>query len=279
MKNRNAFWAKFSKRSSLILAAGLAFASVSTTHAQTLLLSLQSQNYNATTGVWTDSSGSGNNATSGTNKPTLTTNATPNGSSAVTFTTNTYLGLLNAITAGNSSGYTAFVYCEPTTSTPNGFTNGSGGTMFGGGGGSFQYRIQSVSNLQDIVQAQQVDLGHGNTAASTTAFTLLDTTTSSSGGTFRLNGNADGTSSGANFTNGIQFIGTNNTNGNDEFFNGSIADIEIYSGVMTDAQRATVEGQIRARYVNAVPEPGTWAMALAGFGMLLGVQRFRARKA
>ena len=285
MNLKNFFSLRVPKRSSLILAAGFALVAVSTGRAQTLLLSLQAGNYNATTGVWTDSSGNGDNATNaGTGKPTLVTGATPNGSSAVAFTTGSYLTLAAPISAGNTAGYTAFVFLKPSTLTPNGFTNGNGGTIFGGpNGGTFQYRLSSASGAaqgtQDVVRSSQADLGHSNTALSTGAFSTIDVTTGSAGTAFRLNGAADGTGSGSGYSNAITFIGTNNTGANDEYFNGQIADIEIYSGILTTTQIQGVEAQFAAAYATAVPEPGTWAMALVGIGMLVGVQRFRARKA
>ena len=270
-------WLKLSKRSSLLLATGFALAAASTGHAQTLLLSLQAQNYNTTTGVWTDSSTNVDNATvstaGGAVAATKATGATPNGSAAVVFAGNSFFNLATGISAGNgATGYTAFVFAMPTTTS---------GTFFGGGGGSFQYRVTSGS--QDVVQQGQADLGHGTATVSTSSFSLLDVTTSSTQApAFRLNGTADATIGGAtsNFGNSIQVIGSNQLGGG-ENFTGDIADIEIFSGILTPAQITAEEAVLTAEYVTiaAAPEPSTWAMALVGVGALFGVQRFRARKA
>jgi hypothetical protein len=265
---------KLSKRSSLVLAAGFALAAVSTGHAQMLLLSLQAANYNTSTGVWTDSSSNADNATVSTAgvAATLATGATPNGSDAVVFAGNSFFKLATGITAGNgATGYTAFVFAEPTSTAD--------GSFFGGGGGSFQYRV--VNGNQDVVQQGETDVGHGTATVSTTSFSLLDVTTSSaSAPAFRLNGTADATVSGADpsFGNSIQVIGSNQL-GSGENFTGDIADVEIYSGILTPTQIATEEAALTAEYVTPVPEPSTWAMALVGVGVLFGVQRLRTRKA
>jgi len=279
-------WIKLPKYSSLILAAALAVAFAPAGQTQTLLLSLQAQNYNPITGVWTDTSGNGDNATvaGGNTAPALMTGVTPNGSSAVDFETLTSLTLATGITAGNTVGYTVFVFLQPDTSTPNGFTNGNGGTIFGGSVGGFQLRLSNLN--QDIVQQAEADLGHGSATAPINAagtlnspdFSTIDVTTSPSGGSFMFDGNPDGTSGGSNYgSNAITVIGSNANGSGSEFFNGDITDIEIYSGTMTGSQRAAVEQTFTTEYVNAVPEPGTWSMALAGVGALLSFHRFRAR--
>ena len=284
-------------RKTLVAVAGIFIIGASAADAQTLLLRLQAANYDLNSGVWTDTSGNGDNATVGGAAPTLVTGVTPNGSSAVAFNSaaasgasdpNNYFTLATPIAA--ASGYTAFVFLQPNTTSPNGSTNGAGGTIFGGDAGSFQYRISSASSKQDIVQANQSDLGASNTALpinpfdtpKSPNFSSINTTTSTSGGTYRLNGSADGTSGASNYSATINLIGTNRTDGGPggaEYFSGDIAEIRIYSGILSDIQRLAIENEFTASYITPIPEPSTWAMMLGSFGMLFGMQRLRSRKA
>ena len=85
-------WISISRVSSWVVAAlAVVVAGVSTlttvSATPTPLVDYKAVNYDAITGVWTDSSGNGNNATlpNGAIAPTLIANATPNGSSAVSF--------------------------------------------------------------------------------------------------------------------------------------------------------------------------------------------------
>ena len=75
--------------------AALGVGSLATTaHAATLLAQYSVANYNATTGVWTDSVGGAHNATSaGATMPTVVTSVTPNGSSAVSFDGTQYFSI------------------------------------------------------------------------------------------------------------------------------------------------------------------------------------------
>jgi hypothetical protein len=265
MKKMNRTNLKVTGLLALIISVGTATSG----HAQTLLLSLQASNYDASSGVWTDSSSNGDNATVDTaNFPALVANATPNGSSAVAFTGSQAFSLLNAIPT-SSTGYTAFVYAEPTS------TSGEAGTFFGGGSGTFQYR---VNGAQSVVVQGQVETGHGNTTLPTSSFSLIDVTTNSTGAVFRLNGASDGTGSGESYTNTIQFIGSNESGIGGEPFHGDIADIEIFSGILTSAQITAEEAVLTAEYVTpaaATPEPSTWALLVGGLGSLVVLGRFR----
>jgi hypothetical protein len=267
-----------------LLALIISIGTTTSGHAQTLLLSLQASHYNATTGVWTDSSGNADNATAitttGFGAPGLVTGATPNGSSAVSFG-NDASGLPSGFTLATgvpAGAYTAFVVTEPSGS----------GSFFGGGGpgdntnGSFQYRIYPSggnAGKQDVVQQSQADPGTGSAVVSQTGFSILDVTAGSSAGVaYRLNGASDGTGSAVTFTNPIIDIGTNGERTVDEFFNGEIADIEIYSGILTSAQITAEEAALTAEYVTpaaATPEPSTWALLLGGIGSLIVLSRFR----
>ena len=204
--------------------------------AQTPLVQLKAANYNATSGVWTDTSGNGNNATATGTKPTLATGVTPNGSSAVVFSGSNPMGLATSIPVGS---YTVFAYIKPTS-------GGGAYAMLGGASGAFEYRINA--NKQDDLRQQQADLGSETTALSTTAFSTIDTILTSSGINFRLNGSADGTNAVSTaLTQPISAIGARASSGG-ENFSGSICEIDIYSGVLTPAQISTIEQTISAAY-------------------------------
>jgi len=212
-------------------------------HAQVLLLRLKAMDYNASTGTWTADIGSA--AVQGTAglRPTLITGVTPNGAAAVHFDgVDDRLVLSTVLPAGTS--YTAFAFLRP-----NDLAATVGGTIFAGAAGSFDYRMWNEH--QDTSRQGQADLGAGNAALSITGFSSVNATVSASGGTYRVNGVADGVSSPSSFTSGITNIGSHV--GNAEFFSGDIAEIRVYSGTMTDAQRQAVEQELTTAYVTAAP--------------------------
>jgi len=232
MKSKNSMM----RVASLLLLALLAAGQVA--YAQTLLVQLKSTNYNASTGVWTDSSGNSNNATATGTKPALTAGASPNGSPAVTFSGSNPMGLASSLPV---SSYTVLAYVKP----------GSGGgtyALLGGASGSFEYRINA--GKQDDLRQQQADLGSETTAMSTSAFNVIDTILTSTGISFRLNGAADGTNAASSaLTQPISAIGTRSSSSPAENFSGSICEIDIYSGVLTPSQITTVEASFTNQYI------------------------------
>ncbi len=267
---------RFNLKVTGLLALIISVGTATSGHAQTLLLSLQASNYDGA-GTWTDSSGNGDDALAGGTKPTLVTNATPNGSSAVDFTGT--LQSLQLITAISAQDVTIFAYILPSAVQSGG---GDRGAIISGGGGGFEYGITNFTKYgnskQDALRTSESDLGASSTNVSTSAFSLIDVSESLTlGGTYRLNGVDDGSlaasASGAPF---LTNIGSQD-NGS-EFFSGEIADIEVFSGTMTDAQRATEEALLTAEYVTPLtptPEPSTWALLLGGLGSLVLLGRFR----
>jgi len=212
--------------------------------AQTLLLQLKASNYNPTTGFWTNSVGP--NAQAITPYPTLTAHATTNGSPAVVFNGANPMTLASSLSDGGN-GFTVFAYTKPAA-------GGAAYALLGGANGSFEYRIYNTK--QDALRQGTQDLGSENTALSTSAFSLIDATASTSGGAFRLNGAADGTSSAAsaNFSPPISAIGgRTGTSGGGENFSGSISEIDIYSGILSPASIANVEAQLTASYITTGP--------------------------
>src|ERR1035437_6923377 len=207
----------------------------------TAMVQLIGTNYDPNVGVWTDSSGNGNNATySGATTPTLTALATPNGTPAVNVTSGSGSFLL-ASSLDPSIGYTVFAYVKPSSTIGrHAITGGSYGSGY-----ALEYDIDNGN--QDYLIEYQSDVGHGNATISTTNFSLIDLAVNSSGASFHLNGTSDGSVSGATFSQPITRIG-NNTGGGDGYV-GQIAEIDIYTGVLSSIQISNIEAQLTAKYV------------------------------
>ena len=272
IKNQNQSGAKTRQQSKImkqlpiaiavcVLAGGL------TASAQSLAVQLQSANYNPITGVWTDSSGNGDNATySGSSTPTVVSGATPNGSSAIALTGNGSLLLGTSIPY--ASGYTVFAFVEPTT--------GIGRNALTGGSSPNALEYDIYNQHQDYLTEYTDDVGSGAGVIPTTSFSLIDLAVNSSGASFNLNGASDNPTppaSGATFSSAITRIG-NNEGGGDGFA-GEVAEIDIYTGVLSASQISSVESTLTAEYVTPVPEPTTWALLAGGCGALLAFRRVR----
>ena len=207
----------------------------------TAMVQLIGTNYDPNVGGWTDSSGNGNNATySGATTPTLASLATPNGTPAVNVTSGSGSFLL-ASSLDPSIGYTVFAFIKPSSVTGgrHALTGGSSPT-------ALEYDLYNGS--QDYLVEYTADIGHGIiTNFSTTNFSSINLAVNSSGAAFRLNGASDGNVSGATFGSPIARIG-NNEGGGDGYI-GQIAEIAIYSGVLSSIQISNIEAQLTAKYV------------------------------
>jgi hypothetical protein len=206
----------------------------------TALVQLIATNYDPNFGVWTDSSGNGNNATyfgTGANPP-LAAVVTPNGGSAINVT-NGGGSFLLASTLDPSVGYTVFAFVKPSSVTGrHAITGGSAPT-------ALEYDIYNTN--QDYLSEYTLDVGHGTAAIPTTNFSLIDLAVNSSGATFRFNGTADGTAAGSTFGQPITRIGNNEGAG--DGYVGLIAEVDIYSGVLSSLQVSNVEAQFTSKYV------------------------------
>ena len=262
------------------LAAGVAVLGGVNVQAQTLELQLKASNYDSGTGVWTDSSGLGNNATfagSPLPNPTLSLGATPNGLAAVSL-----LGGTSAFTLENSlaggSGYTIFAYCEIASTTSNNSGNAdsvnalTGSTLNANVGGALEYNINS--GLQDATVEYGNDIVSGTATLSTSSFSLMDLAIDGSGSSLRLNGAVDGTGSGMTFGVGDDIDTIGNNTSDIQGFYGEIAEIDIYSGALTDPEVVSVENNLINEY-GQVPEPNTWVLLAGGLGTLVAVRRLR----
>ncbi len=235
------------------------------------LVDYKAVNYDPITGVWTDSSGNGNNATlpNGAIAPTLIANATPNGSSAVSFanlfaTQFQYLNITTGLAPG--SGYTVLAFAEPTEAI---YLDDN---LVGGPVGAMTYFIGPTSgvNYQRLGNGGTT-FGVSNTGVPTTAFSMIGVATDNVGNaTFYFNGSADGTTTGSDaFTSPLNLIGAKDSPASG-FFVGNIAELQIYSGVLTAGDVQTVNQAFTNAYINPIPEPAALAlMAVAGAGLLL----------
>jgi len=202
------------------------------------LVQLIATNYDPIGGVWTDSSGNGNNATySGGINPSLVSSVTPNGGSAVNITSGAGSFTL-ASSLDPASGYTVFAYLQPSS------TSGRHAVTGGSSPGALEYDIYNGN--QDYLTEYTADIGHGTATIPVSSFSLIDLAVNSSGGVFRLNGAASGTVAGATFGSAITRIG-NNEGGGDGLV-GQVAEIDIYSGVLSSLQISSIEAQLSAKY-------------------------------
>ncbi|MFA4945526.1 MAG: LamG-like jellyroll fold domain-containing protein [Lentisphaeria bacterium] len=245
-------------------AAALALATASAPAA--MLVQYKAANFNNTTHDWTDSSGNGNTASdTGFSIPTLVTNATPNGSSAVQFSVG-FGGWLafNSIDLTTASGFTILAYATN--------PGGSNDVLIGGpNGNDLQYRFSN--NKQQLQDNQVASFATGTATIPTGAFESISVAGTAqpniaSSASFRLNGASDGGGSftpNSNLTSNFTQLGPSGTYG------GMIAEIRVYNEVLTTPQIQAVETEFYNAYV--VPEPAALALLLLG-----GVGLLRRRR-
>lgn len=242
--------------------------------APVLLAQYKVSGYNATTGVWTDSSANTYDATSaGLTKPTIVTNVTPNGSSAVNFAGAQYLSIGNSgISSPSATGYTIFAYLSVDASQgQRGIVGASRAAAAYGSGPAYSLDVGSSQSFQQhTYRTWQPSNGPtGATGHPTDEFVNINVATTSNGSTFRFDGALDtGTAAGMYYDSAaypLISLGAAMPDGTASFV-GKIAEVRIYSGVLSDADRQTIEGELQAAYV---PEPGTLGLlAMGGLGLL-----------
>jgi hypothetical protein len=139
----------------------------------------------------------------------------------------------------SATGFTCFAYVRPLP--------GDSRTILGGRTASFQYRIggDGFGDKQEVLQRNVERLGESTTDVSTSRFSIISIGYAGGGGPFRLAEADDGTPR-TLFYAPIILIGA--ASGPSEFYIGDIAEIRIYNEVLSDADRATIEEQIRKTY-------------------------------
>src|SRR5713226_8553714 len=172
------------------------------------VLELKAANYDPNAGVWSDSSGNGNDAIGLVSPPALTAGQTLNGSAVVTFDGTNSLTLSPGVTA---DGFTCFAYVRPNP--------GDSRTIVGGGTGSFQYRVggDGFGDKQEVLRRNQVRFGESTSPVSTTDFSIISIAFGNS--TFRVAEANDGTPKGP-FSSATNLIGAASGNPPNESYNG-----------------------------------------------------------
>jgi len=262
------------------MAAGVAVLGGVNVQAQTLELQLKAANYDPGTGIWTDSSGLGDNATfagSPFPNPTLSFGATPNGLAAVSLPGGTSAFTLQNSLAGGS-GYTIFAYCEIASTTSNNSGNADSVNALTGSalnvnvGGALEYNVNS--GVQDATVEYGNDIVSGTATLSTSSFSLMDLAIDGSGSSLRLNGAVDGTGSGMTFGVGDDIDTIGNNTSDIQGFYGKIAEFDVYSGALTNPQIDSIENGLITEY-GQVPEPNAGILLAGGLLTLVAVGRLR----
>lgn len=190
--------------------------------------------------LWADQSAEGNDAVqaTGANKPTFKSAGGPGGTHpCIDFDgTTDFLSLTDNIT---SQKFTIFAVIKP--------ANNSLHTILCGAAGSLQYRTDN-SLKAALVKCNTTALAASTTALSTVNFQQINLTWDGTTAIFRLNSAADGlTAIAASFTNPINRVGINGA-GLNEFFQGSICMIKVYTDALALDQTEAQEALIMTRW-------------------------------
>jgi hypothetical protein len=206
----------------------------------TALIQLVATNYDPVSGIWTNIGGLNNATYAGTQLPTLLLSVTPDGSSAVNIIGNDGSFVFDS-SLDQSEGYTVFAYIMPGV-----VSNGSARYAITGGSSPGALEYNFYQGHQNYLIEYTGGGGSGTAAIPFTSFSMIDVAVNSAGAAFRLNGAADGSASGATFTQPITRIGNNEGFG--DGLTGKIAELDIYSGVLSYTQITNIEAQLTAHY-------------------------------
>ena len=206
----------------------------------------RADHYNGSTGVWTDQSGNGHNASSGTNKPVLTASDAAYNNQA----TATYSAGLSVFS--NTAAFTTVV--QPTMAFIVG--EGSAGTLFDGidstnrevlflNGGVWTMFAGSLLASTNNTTTKHLWILKFNGASSTMAIDVK--TPPGSAGTSGVTGAA-----GSNSIAGIMLGAQEPPSGASSFLTGKIAEFALYSTPLGGSDITSLGGYISSRYTITV---------------------------
>ena len=258
MKNCNALLVRFGLAVVMVAVVTVTTAewlvanSLAAKSAPKLLADYRSVNYHPKTGIWNDASGNRCNGVLPEEAvaPTRVVKATANGSPAVSFDgKKQYLKMSKGLPPGR--GYTIVAFAKPQGSNARIAT-----AIAAGGPGSLEYRIQTMSNGQNkqvLLNTAITAFGASHSPVPTNVFSMIAVATDNTGnGTFYLNGNPDGTFSGhTSFTQPVWFIGAAASGSGAtpaEFFRGDIAELQVYSGVLSSERIKAIYASLEKDY-------------------------------
>jgi hypothetical protein len=225
-----------------------------TVTAPALVYKITASDYNTNTGSLKDEVAGLTGAAVG--SPTITTNDTPSGASAITFNgANTFN--LNS-TGPYSQNQTIFAVIKPSVSM---YSLVNGGAIIGGAQVTgLEYRLIENSAgtglVQQDVQTNTNNLAEGSNIVTTAGFSVVELVLNQASNLsmFYDNGTADPTTGPANsITTGASRIGARQTTGSSssEYFIGDIAEIDIYNSALSASASAAIESQLSAEYLTA----------------------------
>jgi hypothetical protein len=206
------------------------------------------QSDNTAVASWADSGSGGNTATQGTgaNQPTLQTNEI-NGLPVVRFDGST--DFLNSAASASLTATTLFAVFKPSTVSGNASIRAAGNGSGGSGSGGLQWRL--ASGVPQFVKQAVANVATASGAAlSTTAFTIISASfANNSTYAFYRNGAADGSGShGQTLTAGTATNIGYNSDGGGERLAGDLAELIVYSSVLSTGDRASVHSYLQDKY-------------------------------
>ncbi len=223
-----------------------------------LIFQVTAGDFNVSTGALTPDVGPVGMITSP-GSVSIEANATPNNMPALSFNGTGGFGLSSAINE-SSNAVTIFAVVLPSYNS----SNGNAETIVSGGPGSLQYRIDAAgTNLGEpaFLDRDQFQFGNSSVPVSQTSYSVIDAmltpnTSAPNGVNFYTNGVRVGDNGGYGFNIGgiTAFGAADNATGtypNDsynEFFNGTIAEVQVYDGDLSTTQRQTIENSLAASF-------------------------------
>jgi hypothetical protein len=183
----------------------------------------------------------------------IQTNATPSGASSLVFNGTAGSPLASQL-PDSTNNFTIFAVVLPNASS-------SPETIIAGAPGSLQYRIDEQGSVnageQAFLNRDQFQFGNSSAVVDQTKFSLIDATLNPNnsappnGVIFTNNGVVTGDPGGTGFNVGsiTAFGAGDNGNGTfNEFFNGQIAELQVYNVSMGTAARQAVEANLLAQF-------------------------------